>query len=450
MSIPTPFGRTHIINKPGIIGARWWQESISIANDPIARRDALRRVLIIGGAVASVGIIGSVTALVMSESEQVNTEQRNSLKVQREYGWDFAARGEPLAFDGEGLVPFDPSSLGTLDLTFSQQTSTFRPYVRRTLFESLTARPTQLATDDSTPFTPLKDVLQPRITPIEESAYKQGKSLGSLLKGTRDIALIVDMNGPQSVAFAAGLADAFTPIVTFDNWPHPRGVVPAHRTLAALAYYQPLFDAKNRERAPSAPPVFVLARDRLNSYSDQSTQFDNRYIAQMPTIDDLKKAGIANLLYVVSDPGVAAESDDLNADFVAYFKALRLKAINASDFSPTPSDLSASRPSNIQAADWPPYYYGGFANTHNAFYEHFQEWFPGRKLPPGTIMPSNVVRRFYVPVARSSGFSNERGEKVTTASIGAVPVVLAATGVVAGAYFSRSGSMTRTFGSLGG
>ena len=90
--------------------------------------------------------------------------------------------------------------------------------------------------------------------------------------------------GPLSVALAAALAPRFCPVFTFDNWPHPLGVVPSHLTLGACLYYLPLF----RRRAPMtrpqpAPPLFVLDANRLNPYRDQPDQFDNRYVAPVPS-----------------------------------------------------------------------------------------------------------------------------------------------------------------------
>ena len=61
-----------------------------------------------------------------------------------------------------------------------------------------------------------------------EVAYRRGKALASLFKGNAAAAMVVvDLAGPEAVAFAAGAASAFDPVFAFDNWPHPRGVVPS-------------------------------------------------------------------------------------------------------------------------------------------------------------------------------------------------------------------------------
>src|SRR5271170_5569626 len=72
--------------------------------------------------------------------------------------------------------------------------------------------------------------------------------------------VVVDLPGPEAVAFAAGAASAFDPVFALDNWPHPRGVVPAHQTLAAAAYCQPLFARRASGSAAPRWPLLVLDR----------------------------------------------------------------------------------------------------------------------------------------------------------------------------------------------
>src|SRR5262249_38185625 len=138
----------------------------------------------------------------------------------------------------------------------------------------------------------------------------------------------------------AGAAIAFDPVFLFDNWPHPRGVVRAHQTLATAAYYQPLF---KKERATSGkPPMFVLDRRRLSTYTDDATQFDNRYVSKLPQPGSVmsRTLGAEHVLYVVPRGlDTARELDDLNDDFVAYAAAgLDVKAVATEAFysAPTP------------------------------------------------------------------------------------------------------------------
>lgn len=122
------------------------------------------------------------------------------------------------------------------------------------------------------------------------------------------------MVGPQSVSFAAGAADAFEPVMLLDNWPHPKAVVPSHVALAALAYFQPRFEQAKKMRK-DAPPLFVLDRNRLSPYAEDSALFDNRYYVKMPKLSSLSKDGIKTLLYVVVTPLALPEPDDLNPIF---------------------------------------------------------------------------------------------------------------------------------------
>ena len=155
-------------------------------------------------------------------------------------------------------------------------------------------------------------------------------------KDLNGIAVIVDLLGPESVAFAAGCAGTLDPVILFDNWPHPRGVVLSHLTLAACAYYQPLF-AKARAALlaakTSAPPIFLLDRARLTSYSDDSKQFDNRYVARVPSVSQLSKLGISRTLYV-TPTDADLELDDLNDDFVYTARqGAQLRAVAATSFA---------------------------------------------------------------------------------------------------------------------
>src|SRR5207248_11566870 len=120
-----------------------------------------------------------------------------------------------------------------------------------------------------------------------------------------------------------------------DNWPHPLGVVPSHLTLGAVLYYRPLFMRLRGSRTGRAPPVFVLDRNRLARYTDEETQFDNRYVARLPTATNLQSLGIRRVLYIAPDQSDMRELDDLNADFVAFRDAsIDVKVMPLSDLMP--------------------------------------------------------------------------------------------------------------------
>lgn len=96
-----------------------------------------------------------------------------------------------------------------------------------TLFQSLKETTAASTTEDArgSPFVPLVDVIQPVRTAAMANAEEDAGWLRAALKNhTAGLALIVDLPGPEAVAFAAELSDTFDPVFLFDNWPHPRGV----------------------------------------------------------------------------------------------------------------------------------------------------------------------------------------------------------------------------------
>lgn len=428
-----PFERTVVVDKPGIVGARWWQESLSVA-DPVARRQAIQAILIATAAIAG---LAAILTLVASSDDDTKTATRDSLEMQREYGWSFGATSESLVFDGESLMPFDRAALDKMPSDLEPAQIRLRPYATPTLFQSPVALPRKLPEGDPATVVVLRDALKPIYSQAMEMAYQRGKSLASLFEGApRDRAVIVDLTGPESVAFMAGMADTLDPVFTFENWPHPRGVVRAHLTLAAAAFYQPLFAKKLHARKTPAVAAFVLDRQRLAPYTDDASQFDNRYVAKLPTASGLRDLGVKRVLYVVPADTDTHELDDLNDDFVAFAGAgLDVKMVAATDFTPDPA----------QSATDAPYYYGGDANTHFAFYKLYP-WNdppkPYKRVPTGVSSGSS-----YTPRPRKTVFSGV----ARPAGFGMVPVVIAAaSGAILGAKLSRSGSWNRSSGSWGG
>jgi hypothetical protein len=285
-------------------------------------------------------------------------------------------------------------------------------------------------------------------------AYRRGRALAALWKGTLKppanmggtplppaALVIVDLPGPEAVAFAAGAAAAFDPVFAFDNWPHPKGVVPAHTTVAAAAYYQPLF-ARHAAGA-SAPPLLVLDRNRLAAYSDDASQFDNRHLARLPGIAAIRQIGLSRVLYV-TPLDTDKELDDLNDDLVQYAKAgLSVKLLGADAFGPDAGD-GAGPPSGPD--DDRPYYYYGRSIASNGWFWHDYPWVP---LPPGASPPPalSLVGPSYVPAPRVTPFSL----RTRPSAFGTVPVVVSvATGLILGARLYRSGSWHRSSGGWGG
>ena len=118
-------------------------------------------------------------------------------------------------------------------------------------------------------------------------------------------------------------------------------------------------------RPATAPPVFVLDRQRLAPYADDAGQFDNRYFAGLPSWEGFHAAGIRHVLYVTPDDQATLESDDLNDDLVALDEGgIDVKLLALSDFSQTPLPGWAEDPGNgcppvPVSGTGPQYYFGG-------------------------------------------------------------------------------------------
>jgi hypothetical protein len=458
-----PFQRDEHVDKPGIVGARWWQEGLAHV-DPVARRSALKGLLIGAGVLTGIGVFAALASSGSSSAEKVEgadedfkTDQKPALDMQREYGWNFGAATDALVFDGKTTAAYDKSAISSLATDLSPSQSAFLPYFVSSLLQSPTALRKTVPAGDPDTFTPLKDVLVPIFTPAMDVAYRRGLAVAQLFDaahhaGTSSIALIVDLPGPEAVAFAAGASSALDPVFLFDNWPHPRGVVPSHLTLAACAYYQPLF-AKARASLPKgAPPMFILDRARLSPYSDDAKQFDNRYVARVPSVAQLAKLGISRVLYVTPSDN-DRELDDLNDDFLYTVKhGAQLKLLPMSDLA---SGIAPVVPDG-GVSNGPYYYYGGDPSTNEYFWVDYPwstPWVPKGGKPPSEP-PFARFGKNYEPIARPTPFSTGALEGSTTPprpiAFGTVPVVIAAaTGVILGAKMSRSGSWTRS-GSWGG
>jgi hypothetical protein len=449
-----PFEQTEFLDKPGIVGARWWQRSLAEA-PTVNRRNAIRNVLLVGGGLAGMGALLAVIGAATSDDDY-RTESRSALEMQKEFGWNFGAAAENLIFDGESRKAFDRAALDRLPSDMRPARADLSPYFVPTLFQSPPSLPRSKPAEDPAPFTPLRDALRPIFTPAMDVAYRRGRGLASLFKGVSAGAmLVVDLPGPEAVAFAAGAAQVFDPVFTFDNWPHPRGVVQAHLTLAACAYYQPLFARALSTRERSAPPLFVLDRARLSPYTDDASQFDNRHVARLPGDHALGPLGIRRVLYVVRTASDLVELDDLNDDFVLYDASrIDVKIVAASAFAPDPAGTPLPSDTDKQdPEDFPPYYYGGRAESHAWFWTDYP-WATAKaraSMPPAVESPGKSYKPRPRATAYSSGAPGGSITKPRPPTFGTVPVLIAlGTGAILGAKLSRSGTWNRSSSGSGG
>lgn len=340
-----PFVQRASFDTSGLVGARWWQEGLVVAADPVTRRSALRTLAIAGGVVAGAGLVFGGIATIFGGRRRSGGDDpsggfdeasitRNALDLQKEQGWNAGAAGQALEFPGAAAADVagaavDPAALPDLVAALRPAQPALVPYYVPTLFQTVGD--------------PRNRDLRRLLRPVHDAStavvFDQALATLTLFEAAgfpADTAIVADLPGPESVAFAAGLASRFEPVFAFDNWPHPKGVVASHLTLgAAVAYLPALRDAAAKRKAP-APPVIVLDRNRLASYTDDAGRFDNRYLAKIPPPDGWKPLGVKHVLYVVPAGAKVVELDDLNDDFVALREAgVDVKILSLADFGRT-------------------------------------------------------------------------------------------------------------------
>ena len=104
MSPPQRYQRDVSINEPGIVGARWWNRSLIEYDKSQSRRKVLKTIAIAGGVALFIGLAvkGCADATSGDDNEEVSLALKKSIDMQKQYGWDFGARGQALVYDGTG------------------------------------------------------------------------------------------------------------------------------------------------------------------------------------------------------------------------------------------------------------------------------------------------------------------------------------------------------------
>jgi hypothetical protein len=434
-----PFVADQGVDKPGIVGARWWNASVVESGATRSRRAAMIGVAVgVVGVTALVGFTVFAAARSGKSDEDTRDEARKSLDLQRDFGWNFGATSETVAFEQAYTQAYARDALKTLVIDLEPKRAEHKPYYVSSLFQSPEAMPRLTTPDGETSkVRPIAESLKPINTPAMIEAQGIGLAVAAALsKADRPVALIVDLIGAVSVAFAAGAADAFDPVFVFDNWPHPRGVVHAHLPLAAAVFHQPAFRKAAGSRPDKAPPLFVLDRTRLAAYTDAPTVFDNRYVAKLPDSSWLKGLGIERALYVVASSSDLPERGDLNATLVAWAAdKIDVRALALAAFR---------RP----AADGPFQFDG--KDDPNALLERYG-W-GGEPAPAGlgTVATNDNAERWR-PMPRSRSVSSSPAPQIDGVDLTTVGVTTVAVGLATGYVLGRSGTWNRSpSGSWGG
>ncbi|HEX8117517.1 MAG TPA: hypothetical protein VF521_09605, partial [Pyrinomonadaceae bacterium] len=288
-----------------------------------------------------------------------------------------------------------------------------------------------------------------------------------------ETAIVVDLPGRDSIALAAGMADAAELILTFDNFPHPLGVTPSHETLAAMLYYAGEIESKQAaakwgDGTTKPAPVFLLDSNRLETYKDADAQFDNRYLAKLPSAQKFQEMGVKSVVYVTPDRTRAEELDDLNEDFVEYkTSGLNVAMLPLSDLVGVDETVSReSGDGTTRTEQQRNYYYGGSPGFHPFFFYAYPFYRPspvyarrtgfagGRSSSSssgGATLPPSVSPPRYVPAPRPTMFSGTRiGGRSSSSGAGGVgrskpsgfgraTVRVAPSGGVVGTRAGRSG-----------
>lgn len=392
-----------------LLGARWWHEGMRAAIVASAsggggdfdegRRNALRSLAVLGTFAVFGGLL-----LSRCDDSSPQVAIQPSLDLQRREGAYRGATGDhlqfvdPTTFDAEGSVP-TKDELDHLAEDLKPDSAQLEPFYVPTLFQSLGA--------------PGNDALRADFRPVHSAAmdraFGQGRAVRELLEHAERpgaVALVVDLPGPEAVAFAAGLRPFVHTVFTFDNWPHPRGVVPAHQTLGAAVWHRSAFHPATG--TGPRPAAFVLDRQRLSPYHDEPDRFDNRYLAKLPEVAALRVRGIERIFYVVPEDAPAQELDDLNATFVAWRAAgITIHLLSLRDLlpgEPLPAQ-GAAPPSPARTSPTPPYYWHGSPATHWWFWNHYG-W-PGRAYPLVPVAPTRgTFGTGYLPRVRPPDFGS--------------------------------------------
>lgn len=399
---------------------------------------------------AILGMAG-VTIYKATDDDDDKEIDYDSLELQKKQGWDIGANKRTLTYlaglttvdsRGRSWGAFDPNYLISI---YQPRDAQWQPFFVPTLLQSL-SQPT------------LNGQVRQISTPGMQAAHERGEALRNLLSQTwnaRSTLIIADLPGPDAVALGASMADTVHLVPDFDNWPHPLGVVRSHETLGAMVYYANEIEEKKSGLTSESPVMIMLDSTRLTPYTNQDSQFDNRYLARLPSSEQLRERGIEQVIYLVRDQFQTRELDDINDDLVAWQKnGVEVRMLRLSDFKPVEPEKDGGTTASTGRRS---YYYGGSPATTWLFFRHYSYRSPqsltvGGRSYPRTISPppASIPAPNYRPVTRPTIFTASRiGSssgvgKIRPSGFGRTSVRVSNDGRITGTRSGRSGSYGRS------
>ncbi len=382
----------------------------------------------------------------------------DSLELQQKEGWNVGSTERSLAFDGSSatdsrgktLSGFDPNYLISI---YQPRDPQWQPFFVSTLIQSLS----QLS---------LNSQMRPVYTGQMADTYQRGEALRNLISqapNAKETLIISELPGPQSIALGAAMADTASLVPVFDNWPHPLGVVRSHETVGAMIYFAGEIDEKRSKLKENAPAMLLLDSNRLAQVVDQETQFDNRYLAKLPSTDQLKQSGIRQVIYVVKDQTQTQELDDVNDDLVEWQKnGINVRMLPLTEFKQSAEPAPATVAGSTTPVTHHSYHYGGSPLMAWWFFSHYGYGYPrevymprdGRNVPiPQPASRPTFDPPNYRPASRPTTFNSTRiggpsggvGKSRPT-GFGRTSVRVSNDGRVTGTRPGRSGSYGRSGG----
>jgi hypothetical protein len=158
---------------------------------------------------------------------------------------------------------------------------------------------------------------------------------------------VVDLPGPLAVEAAVWLIDAAgcQPVCTFDNWPHPKGLLRPEHTLAELLRWASTVAQLRTSLTRTAPPLWICDSERLGTRAGSPGEFDNRYFLDdsiLPGPEMLRRNAVKRVVYLTG--GVEIPVLDLEEPFAELLAAgFEVLLVDVADPGLEPRPFSARR-----------------------------------------------------------------------------------------------------------